>query len=64
MRRILARIQGLRDDPRPAGAEKLTGQDLYRLRQGSFRILYSVRDALVLVEVIKIGHRREVYRSR
>lgn len=64
VRRILARIQGLRDDPRPAGAEKLTGQDLYRLRQGSYRILYSVRDALVQVQVIKIGHRRDVYRSR
>ena len=63
VRRILARIEALRDDPRPPGAEKLSTQERYRLRQGDYRILYSVLDAEVVVEVVKGGHRREVYRE-
>ena len=63
VRRLLKRIAALRDDPRPAGCEKLTGRDLYRIRQGVYRIVYSVDDAAVVIEVIKVGHRREVYRS-
>ena len=63
VRRILARIETLRDDPRPAGSEKLAGQERYRLRQGHYRILYTVADAEVVVEVVKVGHRREVYRE-
>ena len=59
--RIVARIQTLCENPRPVGCEKLGGQDLYRVRQGNYRILYSVHDTHVLVVVIKIGHRREVY---
>lgn len=61
--RILARIEALRDDPRPAGAEKLSGQERYRVRQGTYRILYTVADAELTVEVVKVGHRREVYRD-
>lgn len=61
-RRVVRRIQGLADDPRPAGCEKLSGQDKYRLRQGDYRILYSVDDAGSNVTVVKIGHRRDVYR--
>ena len=63
VRRLLKRIEALRDDPRPAGCEKLTGRDLYRIRQGVYRIVYSVDDAAVVIEVIKVGHRREVYRT-
>lgn len=63
VRRLLKRIEALADDPRPAGCEKLTGRELYRVRQGAYRIVYSVDDVAVVVEVIKIGHRREVYRS-
>ena len=63
VRRLLKRIEALRDDPRPGGSEKLTGGDLYRIRQGMYRIVYSVDDAAVVVEVIKVGHRREVYRA-
>lgn len=63
VRRLLKRIEALRDEPRPAGCEKLTGRDLYRIRQGVYRIVYSVDDAAVVIEVIKVGHRREVYRS-
>jgi mRNA interferase RelE/StbE len=61
-RRIVERIKGLGDDPRPPGCEKLTGEDRYRLRQGSFRILFEVDDASRIVTVVKIGHRRDVYR--
>ena len=63
IRRILARIEALRDDPRPAGAEKLTAQERYRVRQGTYRILYTIADAELIVEVVKVAHRREVYRD-
>jgi mRNA interferase RelE/StbE len=61
-RRVVGKIQSLAEEPRPAGCEKLTGQDRYRLRQGSLRILYEVTDADSTVSVVKIGHRRDVYR--
>ena len=60
--RIIARIQGLAGQPRPPNSEKLAGDEKYRLRQGDYRILYSVDDADRNVTVVKIGHRREVYR--
>lgn len=62
-RRILARIETLREDPRPAGSEKLSAQERYRVRQGDHRILYTVLDSGVIVEIVKVGHRREVYRD-
>ena len=62
-RRILARIEALREDPRPTGCEKLSVQERHRLRQGNYRILYAVLDAEVVVAIVKIGHRREVYRE-
>ena len=64
VRRLLKRIEALGNDPRPAGSEKLTGRELYRIRQGVYRIVYSVDDAAVVIEVIKVAHRREVYRAR
>ena len=63
LRRIVARIRALADDPRPQGSEKLSGQKRYRIRQCDYRIVYSVQDAERLVVVVKIGRRREVYRS-
>jgi mRNA interferase RelE/StbE len=63
VRRILARIETLREDPRPPGSEKLSSQERYRVRQGNYRILYTIADAEVVVEIVKIGHRREVYRD-
>jgi len=60
VRRLLKRIEALRDEPRPPGCEKLTGRELYRIRQGVYRVVYSVDDAKVVLEVTKIGHRREV----
>lgn len=61
-RRVARRIQGLADQPRPPGCEKLSGQEKYRLRQGDYRILHAVDDLESTVTVVKIGHRRDVYR--
>ena len=60
--RVIARIQGLSGNPRPPGCEKLSGQDKFRLRQGVYRILYSVNDNEPSLLIVKVGHRREVYR--
>ncbi len=62
VKRILARMEGLRDDPRAPGCEKLSGE-LYRVRQGVYRIVYEVHDECIVVEVIRAGHRSEVYRG-
>jgi mRNA interferase RelE/StbE len=63
VRRILARMEGLRDEPRAPGCEKLSGAELYRVRQGVYRIVYQIHDAWIVVEVIRVGHRSEVYRG-
>lgn len=62
VRRILSAIQELAGDPRPSGAKKLSGQDRYRLRQGNYRILYSIEDDKLIVCVVRVGSRRDVYR--
>ena len=62
--RIVRRIQSLSENPRPPGCQKLSGYDRYRIRQGDYRIVYEIRDLEVLVVVIKIGHRRDIYRHR
>ena len=61
--RVVARIRSLADDPRPVGAEKLSGQERYRARQGDYRILYEIEDQILRIMVVKIGHRRDVYRA-
>ena len=61
-RRIIARIEALADEPRPIGVEKLSGAEQYRVRQGNYRILYQIEDAVLIVTVVRVGHRREVYR--
>jgi mRNA interferase RelE/StbE len=61
LKRILQRIQLLREDPRPSGCEKLTGQERYRLRQGRYRIVYSIQDDQLTVWIVKVGHRKDVY---
>ncbi len=63
VRRILERIESLREDPRPFGCEKPSARERYRIRQGNYRIVYEVLDLEVVVVVVKIGHRREVYRG-
>ncbi len=61
--RIVSAIHTLADDPRPAGCEKLAGkQDRYRVRVGRYRIIYSIGDEDLLVVVVRVGHRKDVYR--
>jgi mRNA interferase RelE/StbE len=60
--KILRRIEALADNPRPSGCEKLTGQERYRVRQGRYRIVYSIQDEALTVWIVKIGHRKNVYR--
>ncbi|ACL74367.1 type II toxin-antitoxin system RelE family toxin [Thioalkalivibrio sulfidiphilus] len=61
--RILKRIEALADDPRPSDSQKLSGQERYRVRLGVYRIIYEIVDDELIVTVVKIGHRREVYRK-
>jgi mRNA interferase RelE/StbE len=61
-RRIVYRIQGLAEDPRPRGCEKLATSDRYRIHQGKYRILYEVRDDEVIVIVVRVATRGEVYK--
>jgi len=60
--RLAERIQSLGAMPRPGGCENLSGGDRYRVRQGDYRIIYSVDDPQQIVRVVKIGNRSEVYR--
>ena len=60
--RIIRKIHDLASDPRPPGCEKLSGEEKFRLRQGNYRILYSIEDCESMVLVVKVGHRRNVYR--
>ncbi len=62
VKRILNRVKALEKNPRPQGAEKLTGQERYRLRQGRYRIVYSIQDDELSVWVVKVGHRKDIYR--
>ena len=61
--RIVARIERLDTNPRPPGSAKLSGEEKYRLGQGDYRVLYAIPDDGMTVTIVKIGHRREVYRS-
>jgi len=61
--RISDAIDGLARNPRPPGAKRLVGRDGYRLRQGDYRILYTIEDSSRVVRVYRIGHRRDIYRG-
>jgi len=63
-RRIIKRIQSLADNPRPPGALKLSGLERYRIRQGRYRILYTIENKVLIVHVVKIGDRKDVYKSK
>lgn len=62
LQRIIKRIQSLAENPRPHGAQKLSGQERFRIRQGDYRIVYSIEDKDSIIDIVKIGHRREIYR--
>jgi len=62
-RRIVKRIESLADNPRPKGVQKLSGKDRYRIRQGRYRILYSIRDRELIVYIVRVGDRKSVYRN-
>jgi len=60
---VVAEIKKLADSPRPKGVEKIKSAGLWRVRQGDYRIVYSIDDSQKLVIILRIGHRREIYRS-
>jgi mRNA interferase RelE/StbE len=61
--KIIKRIQSLSQNPRPHGCQKLSARERYRIRQGEYRIIYSIQEKELTIHIYKIGHRREVYRS-
>ena len=61
--RVAKRIEALSEDPRPPGGKKLSGSERYRVRQGSYRIVYAIEDDELVVYVVKIGDRKSVYRG-
>jgi mRNA interferase RelE/StbE len=63
-RRLADAMEALRDDPRPAGAVKLAGEErLYRVRVGDYRIVYDIYDDRLVVWVVRVGHRKDIYRK-
>ena len=62
LRRIVDKIQTLSSDPRPSGCKKLSGDEKYRIRVGVYRILYSVDDEIVVIFIVKVGHRKDIYK--
>ena len=62
LKKITERIQALSTDPRPPGCEKLAAQNSYRIRQSTYRIVYTIEDDQLIILVIKVGHRRDIYR--
>lgn len=61
-RQLIKRIGLLSANPRPVGCQKLSGQERYRIRQGDYRVVYGIEDLTKYVDIIKIAHRREVWR--
>ena len=64
VRRILERIRALAEDPRPLGCERLSGLERYRIRGGTYRVIYEIEDRVLVVLTVKVGHRSDVYRRR
>lgn len=61
--RLGTRIDGLATTPRPDGVKKLAGaDDLYRLRSGDYRVIYQIQDRVITITVVRVGHRRDIYR--
>lgn len=64
LKRVAAAIQALAREPRPNGSQKLVGADAHRIRVGTYRILYSIDDEELVVEILAVRHRKEIYRSK
>jgi len=62
LKKIVLRIRSLAQNPRPQGSQKLSAQERYRIRMGDYRVVYSIEDKKSEVIIVKIGHRREIYR--
>lgn len=62
LRKIIKPIQSLAQNPRHQGVQKLSAKEQYRVRQGDYRIVYSIDDKKLIIDIVKIGHRREIYR--
>jgi len=62
IKKVLSKIQSLTGDPRPVDSKKLSAQERYRIRLGRYRILYTIEDHILVVYIVKVGHRRDVYR--
>ncbi|MEC4813850.1 MAG: type II toxin-antitoxin system RelE/ParE family toxin [Scytonema sp. PMC 1069.18] len=60
--RILVKLEDLAQNPRPDGVKKLESESLYRVRVGSYRIIYEIKDDVLLVTIVRVGHRRDVYK--
>ena len=63
LKKIIKRIESLANEPRPPGCEKLSGQERYRICQGNYRVIYSIKDKELVIWVVKVGHRRDVYKK-
>ncbi|MFP4069784.1 MAG: type II toxin-antitoxin system RelE family toxin [Verrucomicrobiota bacterium] len=64
VQRIIKAVESLSGQPRPPGSTKLSGSDLtYRIRVGNYRVIYEIHDEIILIEVVKVGHRKDVYRQ-
>lgn len=61
LKRVVEKITSLAQDPRPDGCKKLSGEEKYRVRVGDYRILYSIKDDVLLIYVVKVAHRKDVY---
>ena len=61
---VVHKIELLRQEPRPEGSAKLKGSsDLYRIRHGDYRVIYKIQDLVLVILIIRIGHRREIYKN-
>ncbi len=63
LQKVVRKIQALSANPRPPGSQKLSQKEQYRIRQGNYRIVYSVQDKELTIYIVKIGHRKEIYRT-
>ncbi len=61
---ILDDIEALADNPRPFGSKKLKGRNAYRIRHGNYRVIYDIFDSILIIEVVAVGHRKNVYKKK